>query len=114
MPLLYTELYHSSQDGRPVVRSLSMVWPNDPKTYGIEDQFLWGEKLMVLPILKEGVLEKQFYLPAGLWYDYYPNNKLLNDGKSEGTYVNYQIPLNRIKIAVRGGTILFTQKPGIK
>lgn len=89
-----------------------MVWPNDPRTYGIEDQFLWGDKLMVLPILKKGVLQKEFYLPPGLWY-FYPSNKLINDGKTEGTYVTYQIPLNRIKVAVRGGSILFTHKPSI-
>ena len=83
------------------------------RTYGIEDQFLWGDKLMILPILEKGVDQKQFYLP-GLWYEYYPNGELINDGKTDGTYVNFQIPLNRIKVAVRGGTILFTHTPKAK
>lgn len=46
--LLYTEIYRASIDGSPAVKSLSLVWPEDVKTYEIEDQFLWGEKLMVL------------------------------------------------------------------
>lgn len=107
---MYTELYHSSAGGSPAVRSLAMVWPNDPSTYGIEDQFLWGEKLMILPILKKDVVEKQFYLPPGsLWYDYTNNDELLNAGKTDGL-LNFEIPLNRIKVAVRGGTILFTHR----
>ena len=108
LPLLYTELYKASQDGRPVVKSLSLIWPEDESAY-VEDQFLWGDSLMVLPILEEGKTERDVYLPDGLWYDY-PTMELLNKNNTNGSHITVKIPLERIRLAIRGGSILFTQK----
>jgi len=108
LSLLYTELFKSSQDGRPAVKSMSLIWPEDESTYR-EDQFLWGDKLMVIPIIEEKQTEREVYLPKGRWYDY-PTMDLLTANSTRGTHLQMTIPLDRIKLAIRGGSILFTQK----
>ena len=55
LPLLYTELFKASQDGRPVARALNFVFPNDMNTYDIKNQFLWADKLMIVPVIERGV-----------------------------------------------------------
>lgn len=108
LPLLYTELFQASKDGRPVVNALSLVYPEDENAY-VEDQFLWGQSLMVIPIVEKGQQSRKAYLPKGIWYDY-PTMKPLNKNNKNGTHVNMDIPLDRIKLAVKEGTILFVHR----
>lgn len=46
-------------------------FPTDMKTYGIDKQFLWGNSLLVTPVLEPGVEYVVGYFPKGLWYDFY-------------------------------------------
>ena len=111
LPLLYTELFKASQDGRPVAKSLSLLWPEDENAF-LEDQFLWGDSLMILPILEQGKTEREAYLPKGLWYDFQSLNLLNKDvNDRNGSHIKLSIPIDRIKLAQRGGSILFVQKP---
>ena len=51
-------------------------FPDDPRTFRINNQWLWGDKLMVSvginPVYKlfKGGLS-QVYLPKSEWYEYY-------------------------------------------
>ena len=110
LPLLYTELFKASVDGRPVVKALSMVFPDDQQTYDNEDQFLWGDSIMIVPILNQNQTQTNAYLPAGIWYDYIGQN-IVSNSAAEGRYLQMNIPLDRIGVLIRGGQILFTQKP---
>lgn len=110
LPLLYTELFKASTDGRPVVKALSLLFPADPNTYDIENQFLWGDSVMIIPIVNQGQTQTNAYLPAGVWYDYVAQN-VVSDSANEGRYLKMDIPLDRIGVLIRGGQILFTQKP---
>lgn len=112
LPLLYTELWKSSVDGRPVVKALSMLFPADLKTYDIEDQFFWGDSIMIVPILDQGQTQTNAYLPAGTWWDFV-SQTLVSDSANEGSYLKMNIPLDRIGVLLRGGQIVFTQKPAL-
>lgn len=112
LPLFYTELYKSSQTGRPVIKSLGLIYPNDRTTYDIETQFLIGDSIMIIPILERNTTETDAYLPAGLWYDYI-KQIVVSKSIKKGKYLRMRIPLDRIGVLIRGGQILFTQKPGL-
>ena len=32
---------------------------------------MWGEALMISPVLTEGAVQVDAVIPKGLWYDYY-------------------------------------------
>lgn len=112
LPLLYTELFKASQFGQVVVRSLSLVYPNDRATYDVENQFFWGDSLMIIPIVEQGTTETNAYLPAGIWYDYIKQT-IISSSTKQGKRMKMNIPIDRIGILIRGGRILFTQKPAL-
>ena len=60
--------------GAPILRHLMLVFPNDPETWDISDQFMIGTKLLVAPVTEEGATSRSVYFPAGSWYDVWTGN----------------------------------------
>jgi len=46
-------------------------FPWDVATYGLDRQFLWGQSLLVTPVLEPGADSVLGYFPRGVWYDFY-------------------------------------------
>lgn len=40
-------------------------------TLELDRQFLWGQSLLVTPVLEPGVDSVTGYVPRGVWYDFY-------------------------------------------
>ena len=66
-PLILNATRNSAQLLNPIIRPIWWVAPSVPATYGIKDSFLVGDSLLVAPILEEGVVERDIYLPEGSW-----------------------------------------------
>ncbi|MGL4875365.1 MAG: TIM-barrel domain-containing protein, partial [Clostridium sp.] len=71
MPYIYTCFYDSYKEGIPVFRPLIFEFENDINTINIKEQFMFGDNLMIAPVLNEGEREKYVYFPKGKWYDYF-------------------------------------------
>lgn len=72
MPYLYNQFKKSADNGQPVQQPLVYQFQNDPKTYNIDDQFMFGDSMMLAPVVKQGETSRQVYLPAGAkWIDYW-------------------------------------------
>lgn len=101
-PYLYTYSRKAHDTGLPITRGLFMEYPNDAEAAKIDNQFIFGEELLVAPVLKKGERVKRVYLPDGEWIDF-------NDKKTEylgGQTVPYKAPLNTIPIFVRKASIV--------
>jgi alpha-glucosidase len=101
-PYLYTYARKAHDTGLPITRGLFMEYPNDEEAVKIEDQFLFGEEILVAPVLKKGERVKCVYLPEGEWIDF-------NDKKTVylgGQKIAYRAPLNVIPIFVKKGSII--------
>ncbi|WP_106496200.1 glycoside hydrolase family 31 protein [Lentibacillus sp. Marseille-P4043] len=70
MPQLYSLFYQASKTGLPVMRPLLMEFPDDEKTYNMNDQFMIGDNVIVAPILVPSVTDRAVYLPAGEWIEF--------------------------------------------
>ena len=55
------------------MRPLFLEYPADMETFSTDGQFLFGQELLVAPVVKKGARTKNVYLPEGTWIDY--NNK---------------------------------------
>ncbi|KAK7508003.1 hypothetical protein BaRGS_00000968 [Batillaria attramentaria] len=99
LPYMYTRFYLSQATGNPVVRPLFALFD---KTEAIDRQFMWGDELLVSPVLEEGATTVQAYFPEGVWYDLY--GKRVN--VTGGEYVELPAPLSTINVHVRGGSII--------
>ncbi|XP_011639981.1 lysosomal alpha-glucosidase-like [Pogonomyrmex barbatus] len=109
LPYLYTLFFRAHKFGETVARPLFFEFTDDRQTYDIDTQFLWGNALMINPVLEENKIEIPVYVPRGMWYDYYTIRSFFSIGK----HYTLPAPLDRIPLLVRGGSILPTQKPGV-
>jgi alpha-glucosidase (family GH31 glycosyl hydrolase) len=55
--------------GLPVMRSLALVNPEDPRAAATTDEFFVGGDLLAAPVLDAGATTRSLYLPKGKWVD---------------------------------------------
>ncbi|MCR5153498.1 MAG: family 31 glucosidase [Lachnospiraceae bacterium] len=61
---LYDE---ASGNGSPLIRTMFYEFPNDPKCWELDDQYMFGDKYLVAPIFELNSFEREVYLPTGKW-----------------------------------------------
>jgi alpha-D-xyloside xylohydrolase len=69
MPYVWAQARISSENGWPLLRPLFFAYPDDPGSWLIEDEYLFGADLLVAPLMEE-TGERPVYLPPGQWIDY--------------------------------------------
>ena len=69
MPYIYAQAKDSSARGFPMARPLFFEYPNDPGSWTIDDQYMFGSDLLVAPMFTSSDRRK-VYLPPGIWIDY--------------------------------------------
>ena len=69
MPYIIAQAKESSAQGYPMLRTLFFEYPNDPTSWLIEDEYMFGSDLLVAPLIEDGDTRK-VYLPPGSWIDY--------------------------------------------
>ena len=55
----------------PIIRPLWWIAPDDEIALVCDDSYLVGDTLLVAPILQEGQRQRDVYLPAGEWRNYW-------------------------------------------
>lgn len=58
----------AAQTSMPIVRHMVLMFPNDPNVVGLDQQYMFGDTLLVAPIIKQDDVAREVYLPAGTWY----------------------------------------------
>jgi alpha-D-xyloside xylohydrolase len=69
MPYIYAQAKDSSARGFPMARPLFFEYPNDPGSWAIDDEYMFGSDLLVAPMFASGE-RRGVYLPPGSWIDY--------------------------------------------
>ncbi len=70
MPYVYAQAKDCSEHGLPMVRALFVEFPDDPGSWNVDDEYLYGSSLLVAPLMHEGATGRAVYLPPGTWIDY--------------------------------------------
>lgn len=61
--------------GSPIMRTMFYQFPDDDKCWDLSDQYMYGDKYLVAPILYAGAKEREVYLPKGhQWRDMETNS----------------------------------------
>jgi alpha-D-xyloside xylohydrolase len=56
------------EKGTPVMRTLFYEFPEDEECWKVEDEYMYGSRILVAPVLEAGKKERAVYLPLGaLW-----------------------------------------------
>jgi alpha-D-xyloside xylohydrolase len=100
MPYVYAQAKDSSAQGHPMLRTLFFEYPNDPTSWLVEDEYLFGPELLVAPLFSESD-ERQVYLPPGAWVDYQTGKRY--EGGRWHEVAAGEIP---IVLMVKGGAVI--------
>ena len=101
LPYNYTLAYHNAVHGTPLARPIFWNGPSSKEFTEVNDQYLWGNDVMIAPILHPDSTSRKVLLPAGKWFDFWSNYQI--PGMSNFTM---PAPLNIIPIFVKGGSVL--------
>jgi alpha-glucosidase len=105
LPYIYTLFHEHERTGMPVIRPLWFEYPQDKKTYLVTDEYLLGSDLLVAPVVKEGMREREVYFPAGAdWIDWWTGER--HEGGKPRTV---KAPIDRLPLFVRLGSVVPTQ-----
>ena len=70
LPYIYTLAYKQAKEGTPLVAPLSYWFPGDSLAVNIENQYMFGENIMVAPVTEKDVTQQAVYLPGNVkWYN---------------------------------------------
>ena len=105
IPYLYSAFNEYRSTGKPPVRALVLDWPDDPKVRQIDDQFMFGNSVLVAPMFA-GQKSRPVYLPAGDWYDFWTHRKIAG-----GMAIAVTNEVGKIPLFVQGGTLLPLAQP---
>ncbi len=114
MPYIYSEAGRVWLQDRSMIRFLAFDFAEDPQTWEITDQFLFGESMMVCPVIRPMYFDKdnktlcnvaktrEVYFPKGCdWFDFETGQKY-----EGGTTATVDAPLPRIPVFVKDGSII--------
>ncbi len=106
LPYLYNAFYQETQTGLPIMRPLFLYDAADTKAMnptpaGENNEFLFGQDLLVAPVVTQGEFQRNVYLPKGTWYDFW-SDKVYTGPKT----ITVDAPIDRLPMFARGGAIV--------
>jgi alpha-glucosidase len=101
LPYLYSAFWKHTFDGTPILKPLSFVFQRDENVRGVENEFMFGQQLLISPVVKKGQKQQQLYLPEGNWFDYETGSKYTG-----GQTITIKTPLSKIPIFVAEGAVI--------
>ena len=112
LPFIYSLAGLVYLRGASFIRPVAFGFPDDPRTYDLKTQMLFGDGVMVSPVLEpmyyaagsvplQGQRTREVYLPKGTWFDFWTGTS-----QAGGRTVVADAPLARIPVHVRAGSII--------
>ncbi len=103
LPYIYNEAVSSAKSAEPLMRALMIDFPDDPASFSVDDEYMFGRDLLVAPMLHEHARERSVHLPPGRWLDLWTLEEI---GVGPCTMPSYPSDIERIPVFIRAGAIL--------
>jgi alpha-glucosidase len=87
------------------MRPLLLEFPDDPLAVEENDEYLFGNDLLVAPVTQDGETSRQVYLPRGVWYDFWTDRRYVGPAS-----IGVAAPMERIPLFIRGGAVVPSQQ----
>ncbi|MBA2079893.1 TIM-barrel domain-containing protein [Rhodanobacter sp. PCA2] len=107
LPYIYAYQHRASARGLGLVQPLNFVWPQDAKLRNDTEAWLFGDWLLVAPVVQQGQTSKQVYLPAGSWTEWFSGKQY--QGGQTITVATDAKKWDDIPLFIRAGAIIPTQ-----
>jgi alpha-D-xyloside xylohydrolase len=106
VPYLYSAFVEYWKTGKPPIRALVMDYPNDTSVRMIDDEYMYGESILVCPLTYEEGIMREVYLPKGEWYNFFTKEMIMG-----GRTIEVKARYNEIPVYVKSGAIVPLAKP---
>ncbi len=105
LPYIYTYASLAAETSLPLMRPMVLEFPDDPNTYAMDLQYMFGAELLVAPIYNsEG--RRPVYFPVGRWVDFWSHQVI------EGPQTRFvEVPLEVLPLYVRADALIPTVEP---
>ncbi len=80
LPYNYTLAYRQTKYAEPIVKPLFYNYSKDTNSYKVENEYFFGDNILIAPVIERGQTNKKVYLPNGNWYAT-ESNKILSGNK---------------------------------
>lgn len=101
LPYIYTSFMKSVLNGSPIQKPLVYDYQYDKKAITNSTEFLFGESILVAPVVEKGARKRKLYLPEGDWFCY-SSGKLIKGGKN----ITVEAPLDHLPLFVKAGAVV--------
>ncbi len=101
IPYIYSAFWEHHKFGFPILRPVVMMEQKEPTTWYRQDEYCFGDKLLVCPVLEQGAKQRIVYLPKGCWYNFWNLDFL--EGQNEHVI---DTPLDHMPLFVRAGSVI--------
>ncbi|MCM1118631.1 MAG: glycoside hydrolase family 31 protein [bacterium] len=101
IPYFYDLFRETEQTGAPVMRPLVYHYAQEEAARTCNDEFLLGDRILVAPVVCQGVTKRMVYLPQGVWYDYWTDERLTGP-----VWIVRDAPLDVCPIYIKAGSVI--------
>ncbi len=101
LPYLYTMFWQYIEEGTPMLKPLVYFDQDDIQTHYRNDEFVFGNQILVCPILEPNAQGRRMYVPRGEWYNFW-TNCLVKGGKEMWVDTKF----DEIPVFVKAGAII--------
>ena len=101
LPYLYTMFWQYIEEGIPMLKPLVYYDQDDTQTHYRNDEFIFGNHILVCPILEPNAIGRRMYIPRGEWYNYWTN-----EFATGGREVWVDSKFDEIPVFVKAGSII--------
>ncbi len=105
LPYIYTYTCIAAETSLPLLRPMVLEFPDDPSTYTLDLQYLFGAELLIAPIYNSSG-ERTIYLPEGRWIDFW-TREIITGPRS----IKVQAALDILPMYVRANALIPTIEP---
>lgn len=98
------------QKGSPVMRTMFYAFPKDEETWKVEDQYMYGDRYLVAPVLQPGQRQRSVYLPKGTVWKQFKTSATPRKAKSIAS-VDEQVQLHASGSSIQGGQTITVDAP---
>ncbi|OOQ56912.1 glycoside hydrolase family 31 protein [Mucilaginibacter pedocola] len=101
IPYLYSAFWEHHRYGFPILRPVVMHEQGTYSNHYRQDEFTYGDKILVCPVLEPGQTSRKVYLPKGKWYNFWSLE--MTEGGQE---VEVATPLDTMPLFVKAGSVI--------
>ncbi|WP_184548958.1 glycoside hydrolase family 31 protein [Mucilaginibacter sp. FT3.2] len=101
IPYLYSTFWEHHRYGFPILRPIVMHEQDVLLNHFRQDEFTYGDKILVCPVMEAGQTKRNVYLPKGKWFNYWTFE--VSEGGKE---VTVDTPLETMPLFVKAGSVI--------